>query len=517
MSNYGLATISPDEEYARKLQAQFAEEESAVSNDLNFLPKQAAHLRDLFAGRRKKKPSVPEVVTTEIQAHSMDVSAEADAVRLYAQSMSSFECASCLGRVRVTQDLLKHMFQVMKDTYTSSAAYSFLLSCNNCGSKICLGCKNVLRTESLDHGATTSQGKHLTWHCDAGRMALLWFLLCGYDSHAKHNKCSTTISRKLPEPSKPRHRMFGRSRQKSTSIPRGVGYAPDGESYPEDEDGNYNGYDEMFPNAFVGQGVDLNGNITPPIGGNERPRAPREVDSDDILTIHTISELSAVLPNELAMVRTDFDINPPTLITAMLLRSSLLDKMAELLRNDSLEDATSRFTLYQNMVHLLQTLVRTTRGISEVLYTDRTVNKAGHNLLKVSLSEPTRLKDEAVNVAAPLALCMSNLCSQSEMVVKTAQRNNAMFSDSEEGQHLLLLCNEIIECNEEIQRMQSHGKARAQKVPTRDNDSWQKELAVSQIVLAAVAVCPELEPLRTCSLCYVDMLTVPPIAGPRGP
>jgi baculoviral IAP repeat-containing protein 6 len=464
------------------LQAQYEAEEAELDEEFNEEPppSTSAFSDMLFANRRRKKKLAREVSTTEYQAHSVDQSDDALAVRSYASAIPQINCKRCHSAQSMDQEKLIREFQSFLG-HSEGGDISFLLTCEACGSTTCIGCGSTLINESLEFGASARENKHFTWHCDRGRLALIWFFLCGYDNKAKHNKCTTTIPRKVSPSAKSKHRhhVWGHFRGgKHKALAKGIGYAPDGEDYDEDE---Y--YDEFHPvpaSAFVGKGVDLNGNITPPAA--ERSADTREVDPDDELTAQVMSALAAILPSLDNFVPTEFDLEPPVLLASMLLRSSILDKAAELLRNDSLEDATARYALYDNLIHFLRTLAVGSKTTIEVLFTDRAINKGGHSLFKISYGTPTRMKDEAANSAAPIALCMANLSSQSSMMLKNAHFHKAVL-DSEEGQQLLLLCNNIIECNTELQTITTRraGKAKAEEPPAEDKDAWQKDLAILEV------------------------------------
>ncbi|KAK3705920.1 hypothetical protein LTR37_013073 [Vermiconidia calcicola] len=194
-------------------------------------------------------------------------------------------------------------------------------------------------------------------------------------------------------------------------------------------------------------------------------RGPKKVfiDSDDVLTAETMTALSATLPDRNGFVPTNFDNNPPVTLASMLLHSSILDKAAELLRNDSLEDARRRLSVYDSLLKLVRCLAQGGEVTAATLHDQRAINKVGHNLLDVSYGLPTRFRDEATDHAPPLSSCMADLASQSTMMLKSARAKPAEFETEEDG------------------RGQRQDGGRNTSIAQPDKNAWQKDLLVVEV------------------------------------
>jgi hypothetical protein len=134
-----------------------------------------------------------------------------------------------------------------------------------------------------------------------------------------------------------------------------------------------------------------------------------------------------------------FDFDPPDAIADMLVESKLLDYCAELLRNDSLEDATKRSEVYKALISILRTLGAHYATASSTIYNQRAVRKDKSNLLTCSFgkyAEPTK------ESTSSLLDSLSNLHVQSELVLRGAKANAKEFR-AKDAQDLLLLCRQI--------------------------------------------------------------------------
>ncbi|KAK5165926.1 uncharacterized protein LTR77_008850 [Saxophila tyrrhenica] len=442
-------------------------------------------LQQAYAERRKRLPKLERPPLTYVTADAVDRSDDAIVVRQFARPIAEMNCRRCHGARSLDEKKLVAQFDSLFDG-SCEGSLSFLLTCETCQSKTCMGCGVTLGTDNFEYGATTEKGLHFTWHCDAGRLALVWLILTGYDNRAKHNKPVETTSRKqLPAP-QPRNRsIYGAHHHRGRghgggTMARGVGYAPD-------DDYMYDGFgddDFEYPqaSAFTGTGVSVDGTVTATPTRGRNTSTSRTVDPDDALTAQVMPALAAILPSRTALFPTAFDIDPPRYLSSMLSRSSILDKAAELLRNDSLEDATKRGGLYGSLLDLIRVLATGSRMTAEILHSERTINKAGHDLLKVSYGLPSRMKNERPDTAAPIIQSMTNVTSQSNMMLRNASANQEVF-ETEEAQQLIILCTNVINCSEVLQQStpRRSAKGKAKEPETVDKDAWQRELAVLEV------------------------------------
>jgi hypothetical protein len=125
----------------------------------------------------------------------------------------------------------------------------------------------------------------------------------------------------------------------------------------------------------------------------------------------------------------------------MLVNSKILAKAAELLRNDSLENATQRKYLYMALISFLKRVGVHEVSKKEVMYEERVSRPNTVNLLSLSFGGSLSAT-EAENTASPLAECLGKLNIQSDMMMQNAQRLKHEFKD-QRGQDMLWLCREI--------------------------------------------------------------------------
>ena len=215
----------------------------------------------------------------------------------------------------------------------------------------------------------------------------------------------------------------------------------------------------------------------------KRSETPPRVDPDDKLTTFIMCALTAVLPSTNGqLVPTPFDDRPPACLASMLQRSSILDKAAELLHNDSLEDILRRSALYDALLEFIRALVNGGQIMHPVLYNSRRTNRAGHNILRVSYELPTRLVDEVQDTAPPLAEAMKNLASQSNSLLNTVKTNEKSFY-AEEDQQMLIMCTNIADCAERLLANAPHRNDKvSDTTPTdKSKDAWQKDMVVLSV------------------------------------
>ena len=167
------------------------------------------------------------------------------------------------------------------------------VKCRKCSKATCIACfgRSGVATTEKD-----VEGKKLSWCCSRGRLFITWILLCGFDQEycsRKRREASTTGTN---------------SQTRSGS---GVGYMQNyGSKRPEVDDG-------------------------------KKAKALSAEQRSDRFDQIVFSILALLCPSPHHDVdSSSFDINPPKAVVSMLSHSKILDKAAELLRNDSLDNAT---------------------------------------------------------------------------------------------------------------------------------------------------------------------------------
>ncbi|KAK5678176.1 hypothetical protein LTS10_009346 [Elasticomyces elasticus] len=213
--------------------------------------------------------------------------------------------------------------------------------------------------------------------------------------------------------------------------------------------------------------------------GRQRAPSPVREDPDDVLTTQVMSAIAMLLPNLMGSEPTAFDLEPPSVLTSMLLRSSLTDRAAELLRNDSVDDATRRGGLYESVLAFVQTLASHCSMSDATVFAERDVNRAGHDLLKVCMALPTRMKGEELQSARPIATCLDGLKTQSEMITKRGQKSKEEF-EQEDGQRMLWICTSVTDLAEALESADRDRKI-GLGVPLLDRTDWEKELGMLEV------------------------------------
>ncbi|KAK0921397.1 glycylpeptide N-tetradecanoyltransferase [Friedmanniomyces endolithicus] len=216
----------------------------------------------------------------------------------------------------------------------------------------------------------------------------------------------------------------------------------------------------------------------------ERKRAasPIREDPNDLLTSQVLSALSLLLPDPDARRATDFDREPPAVLASMLLRSSLVDRAAELLHSGSVQDATRRDRLYMSLLDFVTTLFNHPTTRNTIVQAKRCINRAGHDLLRVSMGLSTRMKGEEQQTAQPIAACLDGLRIQSEMIIKQSQVDLTDLY-TEEWDRTLLISRSVCELAARIDDTK-RTTSRINDTPTLlavDTKAWEKNLAMLEI------------------------------------
>lgn len=133
----------------------------------------------------------------------------------------------------------------------------------------------------------------------------------------------------------------------------------------------------------------------------------------------------------------EFDTNPPQSLAPMLAQSSLLQKVAELFRNDSLSDATNRNLLYHQVISFVQKLARhyTT---STLLFAERDLRVDQTSLYRMTTEKVIPRCEKTPSIFA----CGQNLMKQSKamLVAFWIRQEELAAADIEE---MLTLCTHI--------------------------------------------------------------------------
>jgi hypothetical protein len=135
-----------------------------------------------------------------------------------------------------------------------------------------------------------------------------------------------------------------------------------------------------------------------------------------------------------------FDVYPPKAVVSMPVNSKVLDKAVELLKDDSLDDASKRKDLYMAFFGFLRNVGVHEVSKQAVMFSERVVWPDNVNLLSLSFNGLP--PNAASHMASSLAENLRNLNVQSEVMLSGAQRARQEFQD-QQGTDLLWLCREM--------------------------------------------------------------------------
>ncbi|KAL1796375.1 hypothetical protein ACET3X_004915 [Alternaria dauci] len=194
-------------------------------------------------------------------------------------------------------------------------------------------------------------------------------------------------------------------------------------------------------------------------GGTDRAGADRDADKHRALDAEkqkdkfyeNLFAFLAVLfpsPDHNKSNITRFDVDPPKAVLSMLINSKVLDKAAELLRNDSLDNATKRKNLYMAFFGFLRNVGVHELSKQAVMFDERVVLPDTINLLTLSFQGlPGKVSGQK---GSALAENLRNLNIQSQVMLNGAQRSRHEFQD-EQSTDLLWLCREISDLSQYLQ------------------------------------------------------------------
>ncbi|KAH7078438.1 hypothetical protein FB567DRAFT_631773 [Paraphoma chrysanthemicola] len=359
----------------------------------------------------------------------------------FIQHVRSAKCPSCGNAYFESHLDFSTKFQHL---FGGKGALTSWLNCTFCSHSSCISCNS----QAIAKASTVSiQGKQLAWCCVGGRLLLLAILLYGFDeqySTQKHKESTSSTRRKqrhLPQPTtndkqtpNKRGRGGGVGFGGPTRYPMLMAQMPSGMGY---------GSDMADINSW-GAGYALSGHRFDAKSTNvdEKAKALSAQTSQDQSSAIILELVECLLPS--FDRECGFDFDPPEAVIELLLESKILHYCAELLRNDSLEDATKRQEIYQSLISFLRTLGAHYATATRAIYTDRPIRAEQVNLLTFFFSP---YPGPSTDTTSSLYKCLKNLSTQSELVLSSAQSNEKEFR-TQDGQNLLLLCRQIADLQE---------------------------------------------------------------------
>jgi hypothetical protein len=358
--------------------------------------------------KRGPEASTPRAAWNSLLEHHpssipMDSSTELEdrkRIHAYGQTIFQRRCRSCRRHfVHSENDITI----TLRSKWYGDRTFASAMDCKHCKHVTCIGCGQSPATMSSHRFESYTIG----WHCSASRMYVIWAALC-FPTHRddKPGK-SRTLKKVMALASGPKHKTTG------------VGYGDVG----------------------------------------RRSKAERAVAFDqntDAASDCFLNPLLAVLTQMCPSWHTandscSFDASPDMeLLMALFRRSALMDKVAELLRNDSIDNLAMRQPVYNSLVNFLERL-GSHPATSRLVYEERFSYSKGQGLLAVSFGEAPSPKSPINSRSgrdpekmSSLLMLMQNFKSQAMMFSKQAKINPGAFVD-EEAQTAVALSNRILE------------------------------------------------------------------------
>jgi hypothetical protein len=285
-------------------------------------------------------------------------------------------------------------------------------------------------------------------------------MLCGFDvkycrAKERDGRTTSTVRRDTSTTKTPYgFRMPLRKVDNGTGYESG-GYEPEGF------------YESMFGLSLVKTGK-----------SSDRERAEDAEKRTDQFHTLVFAFLKTLLPTSGGL--SSFDESPPGALGSVLVNSKVLNKAAELLRNDSLDDITKRGELYTELMGFLRVVGTHAALKNKAMYAERVIWPDGVNLLTLSFQGPGENRSQ---VGSSLAAGLKNLNIQSEVMLKGASGAKQEFADRQ-GSDMLKLCRMIsdlsnhlrIKMDDAKQGLTTHGII---EIP--DEEIWSTHAAAQKV------------------------------------
>ncbi|KAI8937809.1 hypothetical protein NX059_005506 [Plenodomus lindquistii] len=340
----------------------------------------------------------------------------------FATYITGRNCSGCNTAFLHSSKDVESLFQ----SWLNKTPISSQIQCKTCSKSTCIACLGRSGTPvERDVGSFK-----MSWCCSRGRLFLVWVMLCGFDQVYCDRQ----------------RRDASTSGQVSTrSASGGVGYNNSGRS--------------PYTSFFGGR---------PAVDSQPRERAESAERQIDHFDTAVFSALAMLCPSPHHDKNSgSFDVQPPRAAVSMLVHSKILDRAAELLRNDSLDNATQRKELYMALINFLKRVGVHTVSKDDVIFSERIVLPRNENLLSLSFKGSLpRITERASSLADGL----QRLNIQSDMMMRGALNNRREFQDKR-GQDMLWRCREISDLSTHLRVEEWFAQQRNRGGPDASNSS----------------------------------------------
>lgn len=429
-----------DAAYARRLQAEYDEERIAAS-----------------APSAQLKPETYKHPERQASSTSLDPHASRRLLQNFAEAVRHTGCAGCGKPTLSSENELVLRFQQWFEKAPSvNANVSSILVCKaaSCSAATCLGCGILSKTFNPEREFKLDNGCIVSWCCGRGRTVLMWILLCGFDRRRTVKKRRDDHFRKPS--AKPSNASHGTG--------TGVGYGGAYSSYPAPKAAQPVKYGKY--GVYAPPGVPIQ-----PVATS----VPAEAAEDEI-TERLMACLNVLLPSLEAVEVLQFDTEPPAILAPVLTQSNILDTIAALLRNDSLEDATKRIRLYNSTLDVVKKLGSHYATANPTIHYARQVQEGGPDILNISFV--SRNNDAKFEESQSLGACLRNFDKQSKNMLATAKAHPQGFTGVDSKQ-MLSLCQRVSDLADFL--LANAAPSHAQKGAAPTNNDWASDLAVVEL------------------------------------
>lgn len=424
-SNSGNQQMSSDEQIARQLQAQFAAEAQmqftpqhqaiqkpqysfpgpqSLSGHMGYTPGMAysPHTRSITGSSRGSFvfPQPPSEQPSRLNGnmnsnssnaldtldptnplHQRDFSADEQAIQAFAHQMLQARCFNCGYSLLPNSEAITKIFHVYTSQVPEEEAASPVAQCM-CGNSTCVGC-----------GAESADSRKCSTSCARGAIFVIWVLLCGADVFYSRE---TADAKKRAEKNK--------SAPKDRENGGGTGYGGS-TSFPSVS----NIMSAMgFETRYLGQAGDA---LT------KGEQQERKVDDFTTTVVCKINQTIEACGTSLGSNEISMD-----LLVALLLRSQILEVIAALLRNDSVDDIVKRRKLYSTVFNLTRILSMHPITLPATIY-QRAMYANAPNLKEISFRQAASSDQTCakLDVRPSLLKSVQNIAVQCAALRKNAE------------------------------------------------------------------------------------------------
>jgi len=361
-------------------------------------------------------------------------------------------------------DFLRYSLQIepLFNNWRNSGKPSSAVKCRICGTVRCAGCQRVIRGPS--NSRKIIGNIHIDWCCETGRFFLIWALLCGLDV--------VIVEKNLRQPTTPTKNIP--TKNAFPPIPFSGYVEPRGFDMFGDSD--FDDLDFFVPgpptNTANGTGYG-GGGFSESRGQTALQDAPE--DQKDRIIADVLAVLIELLPAP-GLSSSSWNTDPPPLLLEVLRASAILDKVAELLRNDSIDNVTKRHYLYCRVLSFVRVVAQHPK-LWAIIYDERPTKPEGATLYSIASGTAKYKPKETVQ---PVASYLQNLCKQAQLIIRAS--NWVPFEyKSPEAQTQVTLCHQIMELSGILSKSKASTQHPASRITLGSLVQWHKEHCIEEV------------------------------------